>query len=114
MFEGYEISSNISIQLEKVRKRTETSFFAIEVQSGKTDKKNNEAKGQGPRKYLHRRLLGSGDFLRAVVCNCVGRAECEGTLKLFTHPRRVETVIDGAPHRAAAEWAPRRHLFQKY
>ena len=64
---------------------------------------------RGPRKYLHRSFLGSGDVLRAVVCNCVSPAECEGRLKLFTHPRRVDTVIGGAPHRAAAERAPRRH-----
>jgi hypothetical protein len=53
---------------------------------------NNEAKGQQEiRKYLHHSLLGSGDVLRAVVCNCVGPAECEGTLKQAVHtsaPRR--------------------------
>ena len=59
----------------------------------KRETKGNEAEEKRPRTDLRRSLLGNEDLLRDVVWNDVGRAECDGTLKLFTHPRRVENVF---------------------
>ena len=51
-------------------------------------KRENERKESdyGPQKYRRPNPLGDDDVLRAVVCDCVGPAECAEMLKLVTQP----------------------------